>query len=121
MSVGVHGEIKEEQVLVDTTVQEKNITYPTDGKLAIKIINILNKIAKVEGIKQRRTYVREVKEHRIKLRFFRHPKKRQKAKVSMKRLRKIAGILLRELQRELSEEVLKKYEDRFEIYKTKEI
>jgi hypothetical protein len=26
-------------VLIDTIVQEKNITYPTDAKLAIKIIN----------------------------------------------------------------------------------
>jgi len=38
-------------------VQEKNITYPTDGKLAIKIINRLNKLAKAYGIQQRRTYM----------------------------------------------------------------
>jgi transposase, IS5 family len=31
----------EETVNIDTTGQEKNITYPTDGKLAIKIINRL--------------------------------------------------------------------------------
>jgi len=36
-------------------VQEKNITYPTGGKLAIKIINRLNKLAKAYGIQQRRT------------------------------------------------------------------
>jgi IS5 family transposase len=36
-------------VLIDTTVQEKNITYPTDAKLAIKIINRLNKLAKRHG------------------------------------------------------------------------
>jgi IS5 family transposase len=38
-------------VLIDTTVQERNITYPTDAKLAIKIINRLNKLAKRHGIK----------------------------------------------------------------------
>jgi IS5 family transposase len=37
---------QESTVLIDTTVQEKNITYPTDAKLAIKIINRLNKLAK---------------------------------------------------------------------------
>ncbi len=45
MSVGLHGELALEDVVhVDTTVHEKNITYPTDSKLAIKIINRLNKI-----------------------------------------------------------------------------
>ncbi|VVM17766.1 hypothetical protein BSPWISOXPB_727 [uncultured Gammaproteobacteria bacterium] len=52
---------QESTVLIDTTVQEKNITYPTDAKLAIKIINRLNKLAKRHGIQQRRTYVKELK------------------------------------------------------------
>lgn len=40
MSVSLHSKDAEEaQVIIDTTVQENNITYPTDGKLAIKIIN----------------------------------------------------------------------------------
>ena len=56
MSVGLHGlAALEDSINIDTTVQEKNITYPTDAKLAIKIINRLNKIAKKHGIQQRRT------------------------------------------------------------------
>ncbi len=40
MSVDLHGNaVEERQVIVDTTVQEKNVTYPTDGKLAIKMIH----------------------------------------------------------------------------------
>ena len=59
MSVGLHGELALEDVVhIDTTVHEKNITYPTDSKLAIKIINRLNKIAKSHGISQRRTFVK---------------------------------------------------------------
>jgi hypothetical protein len=39
----LHGSLAQEpSVLINTTVQEKNITYPTDAKLAIKIINRLN-------------------------------------------------------------------------------
>ena len=54
MSVQLHGCYAQEKVVnIDTTVQEKNITYPTDAKLAINIINRLNKLAKKQGIKQR--------------------------------------------------------------------
>jgi IS5 family transposase len=38
MSVALHGkQAQESSVLIDTTASEKNITYPTDAKLAIKI------------------------------------------------------------------------------------
>lgn len=60
LSIALHGnDAEEEDVLIDTTVQEKNITYPTDGKLAIRMIHHLHKIAKREGIQLRRTYVRD--------------------------------------------------------------
>ena len=69
VSVSLHGKAAEEsRVHIDSTVQEKNITYPTDGKLAIKTINRLNKLAKHHGVKQRRTFAKEVKEQRLKLR-----------------------------------------------------
>lgn len=116
-SVLLHASAAEEsEVNVDSTVQEKAITYPTDGKLAIKIINRLNKIAKEHGVQQRRTFVKEVKSLRLNLRFFRHVKKRTKATKSMKRLRTIAGILLRELRRKLAPALLKFYEEDFELY-----
>ena len=117
MSVSLHGKAAEEkEVIVDTTVQEKNVTYPTDGKLAIKMIHHLHKIAKEEGIQLRRTYVKEIKEHRIKLRYFRHPKKIKKAKASMKRLKTIVGILMRDLSRKLPEERLEAYKETFERF-----
>lgn len=103
MSVALHGRAAlENNVNIDTTVQEKNITYPTDSKLAIKIINRLNKLAKKAGIQQRRTYLKEVKNCRLAIRNFRHPRKRAKARKALKRLRTIAGILIRELRRKLS-------------------
>jgi len=117
MSVALHSkDAEEKEVIVDTTVQEKNVTYPTDGKLSIKMINHLHKIAKKEGIKLRRTYVKEIKEHRINLRFFRHPKRVKKARVSMKRLKTITGILIRDLQRKMTKEQQQKYKDTFELF-----
>jgi IS5 family transposase len=117
VSVKLHGKHAEEkEVLVDTTVQEKFITYPTDGKLAIKIINRLNKLAKKENIQQRRTFTKEVKNLRQSLRHFRHVKKRAKAKKAVKRLRTIANALIRELERKLLPEKLDLYAASFAFY-----
>ena len=102
VSVGLHGKVAQEATVnIDTTVQEKAITYPTDAKLAIKIINRLNKLAKRYGIQQRRTFTQEVKNLRLAIRHFRHVKRRKKAIAALKRLRTIAGILIRELRRTL--------------------
>ena len=40
-----HPKIKQEEVVVDTTVQEKNISFPTDAKLSSKIIDNCRKMA----------------------------------------------------------------------------
>jgi IS5 family transposase len=117
MSVTLHGDqANEKQVIIDTTVQEKNITYPTDGKLAIKMIHHLHKIANDEKLQLRRTYVREIKQHRLSLRFFKHPRKIKKAKAAIKRLRTIVGILMRDIKRKLNEQQLEMYQERFDLF-----
>jgi hypothetical protein len=41
MSVALHGkQAQESSVLIDTTASEKNITYPTDAKLAINLFTV---------------------------------------------------------------------------------
>ncbi len=75
MSVQLHGKAAlEKTVNIDTTVQEKNITYPTDAKLAIKIINRLNKLAKKHGASRLRMQcvivVTEARNPREKRRLF---------------------------------------------------
>lgn len=105
-SIDLHGnEAKETQVIVDSTVQESNLTFPTDGKLAIKIVAKLLKIAKNENIKLRRSFIKEIKTLRIQLRFFRHPKKLKKALGAMKRLRQIAMIILRDIDRKFGDDL----------------
>ena len=116
-SVRVHGgDAEEGEVHIDSTVQEKNITHPTDSKLAIKIINRLSKLAKAQGLSQRRTYAKEVKGLRLDCRHFRHVKRRAKARRALKCLRTIAHVLIRELRRQLPEEVLAANEETFALY-----
>jgi len=117
MSVALHGkDAQEKQVIIDTTVQEKNVTYPTDGKLAIKMIHHLHRIARDEKIQLRRTYVKEIKAHRIKLRFFRHPKKIKKARAAMKRLKTITRVLIRDISRKIDEKQIEKYQETFDLF-----
>jgi len=102
-------EIKTKDILVDTTAQEKNITYPTDAKLLLKVIQLCNKIAKQENITQRQTYKRTMKKLLLKQRFAHHPKRKKEARAALRKLRTIAGRLVRELERTLDDLALKQY------------
>ncbi len=96
-------------VSVDTTVQEKNITYPTDDKLYKKIIAKCWKIADKEGVDLRQSYVRVVKKT-SQIQRFRHTKNGAKeARKASKKIKTIAGRLLRDLSRKLPLERLGKY------------
>lgn len=111
ISIDLHGKSSlESEVVIDTTIQEKNITYPTDVKLCKKIIDKCVKISKVEGIKLRQSYKRISKQLVIDQRGNRSSKGKSKARKSAKKLKTIAGRLTRELRRKLSEELLQKYE-----------
>jgi IS5 family transposase len=117
-SVALHPKAKKEkEVQIDTTVQEKNITFPTDSKLAKKIIDNCCKIAKKEGINQRQTYKRVSKQYLREAYFGHHPKRKKKATMARKKLRTIGNRVVRELERKLPEPLQKQYEDEFSKYK----
>ncbi len=88
---------------IDTTVQEKNITYPTDVKLHRKIIKKCLQISRKESLSVRQSYTRTLKELAIDQRFRTHPKNRRKALRADKKVKTIAGRLVRELERNLGE------------------
>lgn len=50
------------RITVDTTVQAKNVTHPTDAKLLLKAITELGKLAKRHGVRLRQSYVRVAKQ-----------------------------------------------------------
>ena len=101
-SIDLHGkDAQDKHVSVDTTVQEKNITYPTDAKLHKKIADKCVSIAQQEGLKLRRSYVRTTKKLVRDTYNGTHPKRRKKANAAKRKLKTIAGRLVRELERKL--------------------
>jgi IS5 family transposase len=109
-------EIHEKEVLVDTTVQEKNITFPTDVKLQKKIVEKCRKIARKEGIELRQTYGRELKQLMIDQRFHHHPKRKKKAHAAARKIKVIAGRVLRDVERKIDAPHKEKYKEMFDIY-----
>lgn len=101
-SIRVNGkDSREDEGTVDTTVQEKNITYPTDDKLHRKIINKCVRIAGEQGIELRQSYRCTVKKLALDQRFRRHPRNYRRARKADRKMKTIAGRLVRELERKL--------------------
>ena len=92
---------KQDEGITDTTVQEKNITYPTDNKLHRKIIKKCVAIADKEGIELRQSYTRTLKKLLMAGRFRNHPKNKGRARKADRKVKTIAGRLVRELDRKL--------------------
>ena len=91
------------------------ITYPTDSKLHKKIIAHCKSIAGKESIELRQTYTRTLKTLSLLQRFRNHPKNHGKAKKADKKIKTIAGRLIRELERKLP--AVNDYQAALELYK----
>lgn len=116
VSILLHGkEVLREAISIDTTVQEKNITYPTDTKLAVKIIKHCRQIADKEGIELRQSYKYVAKDLLKKANAKSEKKKKEKTKARRK-LKTIANRLVREIKRKISVESLAKNEAKIAIY-----
>jgi transposase, IS5 family len=117
-SVLLHGEkVLCKEVTSDTTVQENNTTFPTDSKLAKKIIEKCAKISQEENINQRQSYKRVSKQFLKDTYNSEHPKRRKKAKRAQKKLNTIAGRVVRELERKLPSHVLSLYQKDLALFK----
>jgi IS5 family transposase len=103
-------------VSVDTTVQEKNITYPTDDKLYKKIIKKCWQIADKEEIDLRQSYSRVVKKLSHQQRFRNTKTGARDARKANKKIKIIAGRLVRDLARKLSLDRLGIYLSDLKLY-----
>jgi len=115
-SIRINGnDSNDDAVSVDTTVQEKNITFPTDAKLHRKIIKQCRGIAEKEQLPVRQSYSRTLKKLGIDQRFRHHRKNKGKAKKADRKVKTIAGRLVRELERNLAPGSM--YQNKLDLFK----
>lgn len=86
-------------VNIDTTVQEKNITPPTDAKLLRRAIEKLASAAKARKLPLRQSFLRVCKKLSIKAGRYAHARQFKRMNKSLKKLKTFLGRLLRDVER----------------------
>ena len=89
-------------VIIDTTVQEKAIAFPTDAKLMHRARERLVSLAKLHGVKLRQSYERVGKLALIKHQRYAHAKQFKRANKSLRRIRTMLGAVTRDITRKIA-------------------
>jgi len=96
------------RITVDTTVQPKNVTHPTDAKLMLKAIEQLGRLARKHGVALRQSYVRVAKRAALMAGRYAHAHQFKRYNRELKFLRTRLGRLMRDIVRKIdSDEDLK--------------
>ena len=91
------------RVTVDTTVQEKAVTYPTDAKLLNRVRERLVKKARAAGLKLRQSYVRVGPKRLFKVNRYAHARQMKRMKREVKKLHTILGRVARDVERKIDQ------------------
>src|SRR5215213_6869330 len=91
-----------QQVIVDTTVQEKAITFPTDAKLMHRARERLVRLAQKHGVMLRHSYVRVGKVALIQHQRYAHAKQFKRANKALRRVRTLRGRTIRDIGRKIA-------------------
>src|ERR1700687_2076931 len=89
------------RVIVDTTVQPKNITFPTDAKLLNRAREKLVKLAKKLGVELRQSYMRVGKFALIKHQRYAHAKQFNRANRALRKLKTYLRRVIRDITRRI--------------------
>ncbi|MBJ6722876.1 IS5 family transposase [Bacillus sp. PR5] len=90
------------EVIVDTTVQPKNVMFPTDAKLLHRALIRLLCLTRKAGLKLRQTYVRVAKFALIAQQRYAHAKQFKRAGKALRQLRTYLGRVMRDIERKIS-------------------
>ena len=91
------------RVIVDTTVQPKNITFPTDAKLANRAREKLVSLAVRLSVKLRQSYRRVGKFALIMHQRYAHARQFGRAKRSLRKLKTYLGRVIRDIGRKIAD------------------
>jgi IS5 family transposase len=89
------------RVIVDTTVQPKNVMFPTDAKLINRAREILVRLAKQVGLDLRQSYRRVGKLALIKHQRYAHAKQFKRASKALRKLKTYLGRTIRDIDRQI--------------------
>ena len=92
------------RIIVDTTVQPKNIMFPTDARLLNRAREILVRLSKRAGIKLRQSYARVGKLALIKHQRYAHAKQFKRANRALRTLRTYLRRVIRDIARKIGED-----------------
>ena len=90
------------QVIVDTTVQPKNVMFPTDAKLIHRARERLVRLAKKMGLDLRQTYIRVGKFALIQHQRYAHAKQFKRAGKALRKLKTYLGRTVRDVERQIA-------------------
>ena len=90
-------------VIVDTTVMEKNIAYPTDARLYFKMIEKMIKMARRTGVAYRQSYKHVTKSLLAEVGRHLHAKQMKRAKKKIKKLKTILRRVYIDIRRRLQD------------------
>jgi transposase, IS5 family len=92
------------EVIIDTTVEPKNVMFPTDARLLNRAREILVRLAKRHGVVLRQSYARVGKFALIKHQRYAHAKQFKRANRALKTLGTYLGRVIRDVVRKVDDD-----------------
>src|SRR5580704_14013776 len=92
------------RAVVDTTVQPKNVTFPTDAKLVNRAREKLVTLAKKLGVELRQSYARVGKLALVKHQRYAHARQFDRARKALRKLKTYLGRVIRDIARKIDGE-----------------
>ena len=102
LKIGAVKKAELKKVAVDTTVQEKAITFPTDAKLYQRMRQKLVKKAAECGVTLRQSYVRKGKRALMMYNRYCHARQYRRARKQLKKLKTYLGRVTRDIGRKIA-------------------